>query len=153
MRPEIADVQLHYVITRRGTTSVLADGLLAAAYRAGVRRIAVELVRGPTEANGRAAVCAATAVTPSARAASAPIVVLLPRSAPPSPPPPPRSASPRAPPRAAAGRRGPPGAGAAQVAALRARAGARAAPVEALLAALTGGPSGQRAARPRPQLP
>ena len=42
---------------------------------------------------------------------------------------------------------------AAQVAALRARAPARAAPVEALLAALTGGPAGPRAARPAPAAP
>ena len=67
MRPDVADVLLHYVVTHRGTTYVLADGLLAAAHRAGVREIAVELLQAPTEANGRTAVCAATVVTPAGR--------------------------------------------------------------------------------------
>lgn len=46
---------------------VLAEGLLAAAHRAGVREIAVELVQAPSAGNGRAAVCAATVVTPAGR--------------------------------------------------------------------------------------
>ena len=67
MRPEIAEVLRHYVVTRGGTTYVLADGLLAAAHQVGVRQIAVELLQVPTEANGRTAVCAATVVLPAGR--------------------------------------------------------------------------------------
>lgn len=61
------DLLLPYVITHRGTTYALAEGLLAVAHRAGVTRIAVELVQAPDEANGHTAVCAAEVITPAGR--------------------------------------------------------------------------------------
>lgn len=67
MRLDVADVLLPYVITHRGTTYALAEGLLAVAHQAGVRAIVVELVQAPTETNGHTAVCAATVVTPAGR--------------------------------------------------------------------------------------
>jgi hypothetical protein len=66
-RTDLDDLLIHYVIAHRGTEYVVFAGLLAAAHRAGVRAIAVELVQSPTAANGRTAVCAATVVTPAGR--------------------------------------------------------------------------------------
>ena len=66
-RAALDDLLIHYVIAHRGTEYVVFQGLLAAAHRAGVRAMAVEVVQAPTAANGRTAVCAATVVTPAGR--------------------------------------------------------------------------------------
>jgi hypothetical protein len=47
--------------------SLNRTGLLAAAHRAGVRAISVQVVQVPMAANGMTAVCAATVVTPAGR--------------------------------------------------------------------------------------
>jgi hypothetical protein len=65
--PEASDLLFHYVIVHRGTSYVVFQGLLAAAHRAGVREIAVEVVQVPGPENGRTAVCTATVVTPTGR--------------------------------------------------------------------------------------
>lgn len=57
----MAEIDRTYVINRQGKDYVLYVGLLDAAHRAGLRRLATEIVQFPTDANGLTCIVHATA--------------------------------------------------------------------------------------------